>query len=61
MVDTVEGDNAVEARLEDPPYAQKIVNVDSFLLATNQFLRPADSSSTNWDVDHDMLEKVKGR
>jgi hypothetical protein len=51
-------DHEVKGRVETAQYSQKEVNVDRFLLAKNRFLSPHDSSSTNWDVNPEMLEKV---
>jgi len=57
MIDKgIGSDNEVKARLENGTYSQETVNVDQLLLAKNRFLWPGESSSTNWNVNPDMLE-----
>ena len=51
-------DNEVKGSLENGAYAGKEVNIDGYLLAKNRFLSPGQSSSTNWDVNPETLEKV---
>jgi hypothetical protein len=47
----------VTATLLDGTNSQKDVFVSPHLLAKNQFVWPGWSSSTNWDVDPDIVEK----
>ena len=47
----------VTATLESGSYTQKTVYVDTDLLGKNEFIWPGSSSSTNWGVNPDMLEK----
>ena len=59
MVDHgIGSDDEVKATLLNGNYAQKTVNVDALLLTKIIFLWPGgQSSSTNWDVDTEMLGK----
>ncbi len=47
----------VTATIEVGTNAQKTVHVDADMLGKNKFIWPGWSSSTNWDVNPDMLEK----
>jgi hypothetical protein len=47
----------VTATLENGTNSQRTVYVDHRLLAKNRFIWSGWSSSTNWDIDRDMLEK----
>ena len=48
----------VTAVLDEGTPKQKTVEVDPLLLAKNKFIWIGTSSSTNWDVNPDVLEKV---
>ncbi|MEP6663892.1 MAG: hypothetical protein ABJC04_09540 [Verrucomicrobiota bacterium] len=47
----------VTAILEDGTNSQKTVFLERMLLSNNQFIARGPTSSTNWDVNPDMLEK----
>ena len=48
----------VAATVEDGTNSQETIYLSVEMLATNKFMLPGQSSSTNWDVDPDLLEKA---
>jgi hypothetical protein len=48
----------VTGTLTDETNGQLIVYFDRELLKKNRFITPGSSSSTNWDVNPDMLEAL---
>jgi hypothetical protein len=47
----------VTAILDEGTSTQRVVDIDPMLLAKNKFIWVGSSSSTNWDVNPEMLEK----